>query len=185
MASKTFALNTEPHVATVAGVDLLFQPEVMGDEFLDAFESLQSAYKSASVDPDDLTQLTGDRLREITGSVRKFLAEMMLPESAHVFIQWQVRANARGGKVLGTYGTLAEAEQAAKATKGATVFDSGMRLPDRILIELMEWVLEVHGRRPFTSSNGSPAPSPNPGSRGTGPSRSKASTRAAGRSAGS
>lgn len=182
MARKTFALNTDPHVAEVGGVELSFRPEIMGDEFLDSFEALQTSYKLASVDPDDLSTLTGDRLRGITGSVRKFLAEMMLPESATVFASWELRA---GDEVLGTYATAEAAVLAADARPGSTVVDVGMRLPDRILIELMEWVLEVHGRRPPTSSSASPTPSPTRGSRGTGPSRSLASTRGNGRSAGS
>ncbi|WP_327385076.1 hypothetical protein [Streptomyces sp. NBC_01207] len=182
MASKTFALNVDPHVATVAGVDLLFQPEVMGDQFLDAFEALQASYRNLGGDMDDLSTVDGDALRKVTGSVRQFLAEMMLPESAKVFLQFEVH-DARG-KVLGSYGSRTEAENRATA-KGATVVDVGMQLPDRILIELMEWVMEVHGRRPPTSSSASPATSPRPGNRGMGPSRSKGLNRAAGRSAGS
>ncbi|MDP4501076.1 hypothetical protein [Nonomuraea turcica] len=60
---------------------------------------------------------------------------------------------------------------------------AGMRLPDRILVQLLEWVIEIYGggSRPTGSSSGSATPSPPPGSRGSASSRSKASTRARGR----
>ncbi|MCM1964830.1 hypothetical protein [Streptomyces sp. G1] len=146
MARKSFALNTEPHVADVGGTELQFLPEVESDQFLDAYETLQTAYREARIDPDDLSTISADRLRLITGTLRGFLAAFMLPPSAETF--------------------------------------AGMKLPDRILIDLMEWVMEVYGRRPSGSSNGSATPSGSPGSRGTARSRSKASTPARGPSAG-
>jgi hypothetical protein len=58
------------------------------------------------------------------------------------------------------------------------------RLPDRVLIQLMEWAVELYGgggQRPPTSSTGSVPASPPPGSRGRAVSRSKASTSTRGR----
>ncbi|WP_224281768.1 hypothetical protein [Streptomyces sp. LS1784] len=38
---RTFTINTEPHVAEIGDVELLFRPEVMGDEFPDAYTKLR------------------------------------------------------------------------------------------------------------------------------------------------
>lgn len=146
MARKSFALNTVPHVAEIGDVELLFRPEVMGDEFLDAYEAMREKHKLAGVtgEPSDMT---ADQLRETTRAVRKFVADLMFPESAEQFAE--------------------------------------MPLPDRIVVGLLEWTLEIYGgnggQRPPTSSSASSTASRTPGTRGTGSSRSKASTRTAGR----
>ncbi|MCY0957749.1 hypothetical protein [Streptomyces sp. H27-H5] len=145
MARKSFALNTEPHVAEIGAEELEFLPEVESDLFLDAYEELQAVYREAKIDTSDLTSIDAAQLRQVTGSLRVFLTKFMLPASAEAF--------------------------------------AGMRLPDRILMDLMEFVTEVYGRRPSTLSSDSPTPSRSPGSRGTAASRSKASTPARGRSA--
>ncbi|MEU7093034.1 hypothetical protein [Kitasatospora aureofaciens] len=51
-----------------------------------------------------------------------------------------------------------------------------MRVPDRVLIELLEWVVELYGggARPTTSSSGSAPALPSPGTRGRAASRSRA-----------
>ncbi|KPI33261.1 hypothetical protein OV450_1349 [Actinobacteria bacterium OV450] len=182
MARKSFALNTENHVADVGGTELLFYPEVDSDQFLDAYEQLQAAYKGANIDPSDLASISVERLRAITGSLRSFLTDFMLPESASVFTRWEVRV---GDTVTGTYRTEADAQSAAEGQVGAEVVNAGMRLPDRVLVQLMEFVMEVYGRRPTGSSSDSAPPSPSRGSRGTGRSPSRASTPAVGPSAGS
>lgn len=143
MARKQFQLRTEPHAAVVGDVELLFHPEVMGDEWLDAYEELQAAQKNVDTkDPDPAS------LRAATQAMRDFLARRMLPESAETF--------------------------------------AGMRLPDRILVELVEWVAELYGGgsggdRPTGSSGGSVPASPRPGSRGTASSRSRGSNPGRGR----
>ncbi|MFF4292082.1 hypothetical protein ACFY0N_00325 [Streptomyces vinaceus] len=136
MATKQFTLNTVPHVADVGGTELEFLPECDGDHFLDVYEQLQAAYKGANLDPENLASISAERLREITGALRKFLSALMLPESQPVF--------------------------------------AGMRLPDRILIDLMEWVLELYGRRPNGSSGDSAPPSRRAGTPGKAASRSRA-----------
>lgn len=181
MARKSFALNTENHIADVGGVELEFFPEVDSDQFLDAYENLQASYREARINPEDIASISADRLRAITGSLRRFLSAFMLPDSAQVFTRWEVRVN---GETTATHRTEAEARAAAEGTAGEVVH-AGMRLPDRVLIDLMEWVMEVYGRRPSGSSNGSAAPSASPGKRGTGRSPSRALTRAPGPSAGS
>ncbi|MFE6022339.1 hypothetical protein ACFQ6O_38320 [Streptomyces sp. NPDC056441] len=140
---KSFALNTEPHVAEI-GDELRFEfrPEVMADEFLDAYELVREAAASVAGGGENVSL---EVVRDSNRAVKAFLAELMLPESAEQFVEVQ--------------------------------------LPPRIFAELLEWTLEVYGggNRPPTSSNGSSAASRPPGSRGTGTSRSKGSTRATGR----
>lgn len=182
MAKKTFALNTEPHVASVGDTDLLFKAEVMGDEFMDALGELREAQKAASgIDLEDLQSLDSDALRAASRALRNFLAELMLPESAAVFTRVEVIAD---GAVVATYQDRAAAQEHADGIAGAKVADA-LPLPDRILVQLMEWVTELYGggadQRPPTSSSGSAPRSPKGGRRGTGVSPSKASTPAAGR----
>lgn len=88
MARKSFALNTEPHVAEIGDVELEFQPEVMGDEYLDAYGRLQETYQGLGIDASgDMSGLSVDQLRAATNAVSAFLQEMMLPESAEKFTE--------------------------------------------------------------------------------------------------
>ncbi|MGJ5693807.1 hypothetical protein ACM6RM_11585, partial [Streptomyces pratensis] len=51
---KSFALHTEPHVAEIGDLELLFSPEVMGDAFMDAYTEMretQAAEGGAAPDP--------------------------------------------------------------------------------------------------------------------------------------
>ncbi|WP_228980114.1 hypothetical protein [Streptomyces sp. DH12] len=176
MAKLTIALNTSPHVADIGGVELLFQPEVIGTDFIDAYADVRAL----------LAQLGGngqttdpDELRAADVEMRRFLARLMLPESAEVFFRWEVVA---AGKVVSVHTSPEAAKDAAAQKKNATVRDAGMRLPMRALIELIEWVPGLYGggRPPTSSSDSATASSPG-GTRGTGTSRSAASTRTRGR----
>jgi hypothetical protein len=178
VAKRTFALNTEPHVATVGGQELEFQPEVMGDEFMDALSELKEAQKAASgVDLDDLSTVDPDKLRGAARGLRGFLAKLMLPDSAALFTRLDV---VKDGAVLESFQDQEEANAYAAEVKGggARVVDA-MRLPDRILVDLMEWVTELYGggadERPPTSSGASAKASPRAGRRGMGVSPSKVS----------
>jgi hypothetical protein len=82
MARKQFTLRTEPHVAEVGGVELLFRPEVDGDEFLDGYVELQETQAKLG---DGKTDVSPEVLREATVAVRAFLARWMLPESQERF----------------------------------------------------------------------------------------------------
>ncbi|MFF5279396.1 hypothetical protein [Streptomyces sp. NPDC000133] len=103
----------------------------------------------------------------------------MLPESAEVFTRLDVVVD---GTPVESFTDAAEAEAYAADLAGARIVD-GLRLPDRVLVELLEWVVELFGggQRPPTSSGGSAAASLPPGRRGTGVSPSKGSTRTRGR----
>lgn len=174
MATRKFALNTEPHIAEIGEYRFEFQPEVMGDEFLDSYSLLQETGKRVNVDLADTTNIDLSDVREVTVALRVFLASLMLPASAAEFTSWQVRA--AGGKVLSSHRTPDEAHAAAAETKGkTTVVDGGVRLPDRVLVELMEWCVELYGggQRPPMSSNASAQASLPPGRPGRATSRSR------------
>ncbi|WP_331723353.1 hypothetical protein [Streptomyces atratus] len=146
MARKSFALQTEPHVAEIGDdIELEFLPEVMGDDYLDALGRLQDRYKNLGIDlSGDIDEAPPEALREVNAALREFIGSLMLPESAERF--------------------------------------STMRLPDRVVVALLEWSKEIYGGgRPPTSSNGSAAASPPRGTRSTGSSRSKGSTPTRGR----
>ncbi|MEU5834466.1 hypothetical protein ABZ820_12450 [Streptomyces diacarni] len=181
MATKDFALNTEPHVAQVGDTALEFQPEVMGDDFMDAYSELRDAQQAIGVNLDDLAGVDPAQLRQVSRALRGFLGHLMLPESAELITRLDV---VKAGKVVGSFATVEDAEEAAAKVKGggARVVD-GLRLPDRVLAELLEWVVELYGggQRPPMSSGGSATSSPPVGRPGTGASRSKGSTRTRGR----
>lgn len=104
MATKSFAINTEPHVATVGEHVLKFEPEVIGAEFAKAYAGLKSAQKQVKKAGDDVGP---DELLAVNEGMRDFLRRFMLPESADLF--------------------------------------DTMKLPDRVLVQLLEWVAELYG----------------------------------------
>lgn len=180
MATKKFALNTQPHEAEIGDVLLSFLPEVMGDEFLDAYGRLQETTRLLNVDLSDAANVDLSKVREATVALRLFLASLMVPESAEVFVRWKVKV---GGEVVASFGDPEEAREEAEHRENAEVVDVGMRLPDRVLMELMDWVVELYGggQRPPTSSNGSAPASQRPGPSGRATLPSKASTSTRGR----
>jgi hypothetical protein len=127
MAKKAFALNTEPHVADIGGTELPFKPEVMGDDFMDAYTELRDTQQSGGVDVDDLSGVAPAPLRQVSRALRSFLAHLMLEESAESFTRLDV---VKAGDTLKSFTGLVEAEAyAAKAGSGARVVDA-LRLPD-------------------------------------------------------
>ncbi|MFF5045698.1 hypothetical protein [[Kitasatospora] papulosa] len=175
MAKKTFALNTKPHIADVGGTELAFQAEVMGDDFMDAYVGLRDAQRGLGVDVDNLDELDPQMLRNVSGALRDFLARLMLPDSADLLTELQVVS---AGRTIETFKDRETAEEFAATVDGETRITYSLRLPDRVLTELMEWVVELYsgGKRPPTSSSGSAKASRRAGMRGTGVSPSKVST---------
>jgi hypothetical protein len=146
MATRKFALNTEPHEAQIGDrLTLQFEPEVMGDEFMDAYAQLREAQSGLPADPGAMQDVEPAAVRDAANGLRHFLASFMVPQSAREF--------------------------------------ADTKLPDRILLELFHWVLELYGgaARPTGSSSASSSPSPTAGTRSTGNSRSRASTSTRGR----
>lgn len=174
MAVRDFALNTEPHIANVGETQLRFQPEVMGDEFLEAYAVMRDATKrKEGVDVAELDTSSPQALRAVTRSLRLFLAELMLPESADLLTRLDVVV---GEDVVKSFNDLDEANAWAASHTGtpAKVRDA-LRLPDRILVQLLEWTVELYsgGKRPPTQSGDSVTPSRKGGRRGTGVSPSR------------
>jgi hypothetical protein len=170
---RSFALNKTPHVADLGDVELKFQAEVMGDEFLEGYVNLQAAYKGLGTGTGndgagmDLGQAAG-----IIRELRSFLCNLLIPESKAVFSRFVVL---KGGKETGAYLTREEAVSAAEGVKGATVRDDSLQLPLRVLMEILEWIATLYGgeARPTGSSTASSSPSRRGTRRGTATSASK------------
>lgn len=187
---KSFALNTEPHVAELGdGTELLFKPEIMSDEFLDALAEMREEQKEKTgVDVEGLSLSDADAVRAATSGLRTFLAHLMLPESAELMLRAYVERDGKRvqlGKADRVFPTFAEAKAYAdslseKGGRARAVW--GLRMPDRHLLEMLDWTVEMYtgGRRPPTSSGASAGGPAKAGTRGTGASRSKGSTRARG-----
>lgn len=177
MARKSFAINKESHVADLGdGTELHFAPETYGDLFLDAYAELQDVQATLGADDGDMSGLSGDKLRSLYGAIRKYLTKMMTEDSADRFSRYEVR---QGGEVVEVFRERAEADTYCEGLgAGARVDDKSIRLPDRVLIELMEWSIELYGggtkARPTGRSKGSSAGSRRTGTTGRATSRSKA-----------
>lgn len=121
MATRTFTINTTPHVFDVGGTQLLLEPEVEGAVFAEAYAQLREVqkdakrieksakasstkHKAADADADGMDPST---LLKLNKAMRDFLRGFMLPDSVAVF--------------------------------------DGMRLPDRVLVQMMEAVAELYG----------------------------------------
>ncbi|PWI15946.1 hypothetical protein DI272_18595 [Streptomyces sp. Act143] len=184
MATKDFAVRTEPHVANLGALgELHFVPEVFGDEFLDGYSRIQEAQALIGGEQ-DLTKMDPTALRDVYSSMRSFLGRLMTPESAERFLRFEV---IKGGKTVDHFRSREDADAKAAELGGtARVEDKSLRLPDRVLVELLEWTTELYGGgndRPTTPSSGSSRASRRAGTPGKGSSPSKGSTRTAGRSA--
>ncbi|MFD0208948.1 hypothetical protein ACFVH9_07410 [Streptomyces hirsutus] len=183
MATRDFAIRTEPHVANLGAMgELRFLPEVFGAEFLDGYTRVQEA-QAAIGDLDDPSKIDPAALHLVYGSMRKFLSGLMLPESAEVFLRFEVL---KGSKTVAHFRSREEADAHADELGGtARVEDKSMRIPDRVLMELLEWTAELYGGgdRPTGPSSGSSRASRRAGTASKGSSRSKGSTSTAGRSA--
>lgn len=162
---------------------LEFVPEVFGAEFLDGYNKVQEA-QAALGGEQDLTKMDPAALHQVYGAMRHFLGTLMIPESAERWLRFEV---IKAGKLIDHFRTRSEAEaKAAELGPTARVQDKSMRIPDRVLVDLLEWVTELYGggnERPTTPSSGSSRASRRAGTPGKGSSHSKASTRTAGRSA--
>ncbi|MFH9439022.1 hypothetical protein [Streptomyces rochei] len=186
MATKDFAVRTTPHVANLGDLGSVeFVAEVFGDEFLDGYNKVQEA-QAALGGETDITKMQPDTLRQVYGAMRQFLGSLMTQESAEVWLRFEV---IKGGKVIDHFRSSHQAhEKAAELGATARVQDRSLcsRIPDRVLVDLLEWVTELYGggnARPTTPSSGSSRASRRAGTPGKGSSPSKASTRTAGRSA--
>lgn len=114
--TRTFEIRTEPHEAVIGSDKLLFEPEVIGSEFAQAYEALKivqkkvndaKGSKASSTKPAKADSLDASVLSELSAAMRDFVSKFLLAESRPVF--------------------------------------DGLRLPDRVLVQLMEYVAELYG----------------------------------------
>lgn len=175
MARKSFAVEQQPHVAEVGGTELHFLPEMYGDKYLDAYAELQTAQAALGAEGGDHSKLSGEKLRELYGAIRSYLTQVMTEESAERFSRFEV---CREGQVVEVFRSLNQADTYASGLEGAVrVVDRSMQVPDRVLLELMEWTIELYGGgqdRPTGRSKGSSAGSRRTSTSGRASSRSKA-----------
>lgn len=114
MAIRTFAINDQPHEAKIGEHALLFQPEVVGARFAQAYAGLREVQKQVTAAGDDVDP---DLLTAVNTEMRAFLANFMLPDSVKVF--------------------------------------DTLELPDRVLVQLLQWVAELYGGGSGNADGGS------------------------------
>ncbi len=104
MASKSFMINTTPHEATIGEAVLLFQPEVLGSSFAEAYSGLKEAQQQLTAAGDNVGSV---ELLAVNEGMREFVGRFLLPESRAAF--------------------------------------DALKLPDRVLVQLLEWVAQLYG----------------------------------------
>lgn len=129
MATKSFALNEDPHVATVGRTDLLFLPEVDGPRFAEAYDALRSVqvkvknakgFKAGGKSERAAEDISKDLLIEMTEAMRSFLARFLLDdEQREIFAK--------------------------------------LVIPDRILSDMMQWASELYGGGASGNDDGGPS----------------------------
>lgn len=149
MATKNFAIRTEPHIAEIGDVKLLFVPEANGSELLDGHARLKEEQSSIDLETDPMAA------HKVLRALRVFLAQFMLPESAELFTTLDV-VNADGVRVQSFKDEMEARDFAATMGAGAKAVDR-LPLPQWVLTELLEWVVETlaGGTRPTGSATGS------------------------------
>ncbi|MFP3118160.1 hypothetical protein OIE91_11135 [Streptomyces albidoflavus] len=171
---KSFALHTEPHVAEIGDLELLFSPEVMGDAFMDAYTEMRETQAAEGVDVTD-PAAEGQSMKLASRAIREFLARFLMEEEqAAAFTALRVVRRSDGSEV-GTYPGLEEAGRAAGEVEGGARVVDAVPLPSRVLVELLYWAVELYGgaTRPTGPSSGSATASRRGGTRGTARSRSR------------
>lgn len=116
MATKTFEIRTEPHEAVIGANTLLLEPEVIGAEFAQAYASLREV--QAKVKGAQAGKPSSTKHAKADGIDAGILTE--LSEAMRSFVRRFMLPDSQA------------------------VFD-GLRLPDRILVQLMEYVAELYG----------------------------------------
>jgi hypothetical protein len=117
VASKSFALNEDPHVATVGRTDLLFLPEVDGPTFAEAYDALRDVqvkvknakgFKASGKSDKAAEDINKDLLIEMSEAMRSFINRFLLDD------------------------------------KQREIF-AKLVVPDRILSDMMQWASELYG----------------------------------------
>jgi hypothetical protein len=129
MAERTFEIRTEPHVARIGGTVLLFEPDVAGADFMSAYVKLQDAQQTAS---DMLTPRKATATKHAKQADPAAIA--MLDEALREFLAALLVPTSRD--------VFAET-----------------KIPQRVLVEIVEWCTELYGGGSGNQDDGS-GPSP-------------------------
>lgn len=116
---RVFEIRTEPHRAVIGQNTLLFQPEADGAEFVSAYGKLQQKQEEAA-------SLEKPRKASSTKHAKSPLSETEL--STVAVLEAAMR------DFLAEF-LLPDSRDVFK----------GLKLPQRVLIELIEWVAELYG----------------------------------------
>jgi hypothetical protein len=106
MATKSFSINTTPHVAAI-GDDLKFSfvPEVVGATFLEAYQDLREVQQRVKGKSEE--DQTAEDARAASEALKEMLAHFLTEDSKQAF--------------------------------------ADNPLPDRVYVELFEWLAEIYG----------------------------------------
>lgn len=205
---KRIKLETSPHAIELEGlpdmpdvVELLFQPEVLSDDYLQRFADYQDRIKATGLDPDGEEgegdpRLDGDTrsaVAELEDATRDFLAAFMLDHSRDLFLarleppEPPTATKATRSKTAAKAAKAGKPAEATALAVAALAGDPGqmpykMRLPQWVLSDMVQQVVEFYSDRPTGSSTASQRPSSRAGRRSTAASRSRpAPTRGRGR----
>jgi hypothetical protein len=87
VATISIAVRTEPHVAELGDVEVLFQPEVDGSDLLEQYAILRERQKELGVDVDaaDITPEDVEAAKKARQALADFVMWPMLPESRETF----------------------------------------------------------------------------------------------------
>lgn len=116
MATKTFEIRTEPHEAVIGPHTLLLEPEVIGAEFAQAYSEIREVQNKVKSAQGGKSSST--KHAKADGLDADVLTE--LSDAMRAFVRQFMLPDSQ------------------------SVFD-GMRVPDRILVKLMEYVAELYG----------------------------------------
>ena len=144
---RRFGLNVEPHEADLVDATYQFLPEAYAEDMLGAWEAVTPPSKEEITAAAEAAGVTEDRIRVEGGTarLREFLGKLMLPASRAEFDRMEPVLDGEGAPVLGD--------------DGEPKMQLAHRYPDRVLVEMQRWLLEVYGLRPTSRSPGSLEPS--------------------------
>lgn len=139
VASKSFHINTEPHTAIIGDVTLSFEAEVIGAEFASAYAGLKVAQKQITDAGDNVGEA---ELLAVNKGMREFVSRFLLPESKRVFDRFEINYK---DQVEAFTDSVAAAARAEELGVTDTLVDKSLKLPDRVLVQLLEFVAGLYG----------------------------------------
>lgn len=116
MAERVFEIRTEPHKAVIGSVTILFEPEVVGAVFAQSYNKLRAAQEKVSA-------AKGSKANSSKSAKAENVSPELMAELSKTMLEFVT------GFVL--------PESEADFNK--------LRLPDRVLVQLMEWTAELYG----------------------------------------